>query len=56
MLDSNDIDSQRELLNVHRRTLAHFQKQAAQYGGEVLAPPQVVHGLGETREKIRDRS
>ncbi len=53
MLDSNDIDSQRELLNVHRRTLAHFQKQAAQYGGEVLAPPQVLNGLGETREKIR---
>jgi hypothetical protein len=53
MLSQEEIDHQHELLVVYRRTLAHLLTQAAQYGGEVHAPPQVVNGVFEARENIR---
>ncbi len=48
-----EIEQQQSLLNTHRRTVAHLVGQAAQYGGEAFAPPQVANGLYEARENIR---
>ncbi len=51
---SNEIvEQQQQLLAIHRRTLAHLCKQAAQYGGEVFAPTHVANGIYEARENIR---
>ena len=41
-----------DLIAAHRHTLAHLIKQAAQYGGEVYAPPQTVNGIAEARAEI----
>lgn len=50
--DPDAIAHQQQLLATHRRTLAHLLQQAAQYGGEVLAPPQTANGLAEARAAI----
>ncbi len=53
MPSQEEIEQQIELLAIHRRTLAHLLKQAAQYGGETLAPPQTVSGIAEARTNIQ---
>src|SRR5688500_12308083 len=52
MLDQDIIAKQLTLLAAHRRTLAHLLQQAAQYGGEVFAPPQTANGIAEARANI----
>src|SRR5947208_16865853 len=52
-LDPEFITQQLALLATHRRTLAHLREQAAQYGGEVFAPPQTANGIAEARTEIR---
>src|SRR5262245_9648199 len=52
-LDQETISAQQELLAAHRRTLAHLLQQAAQFGGEVFAPPQTANGIAETRTEIQ---
>lgn len=49
----DEIDQQQTLLATHRRTLVHLLQQAAQYGGEVSAPPSVSNGIHEARANIR---
>lgn len=39
-----DIAHQRELLTIHRRTLAHFLRQLAIHT-LAYAPPSVIHGI-----------
>src|SRR3982751_451351 len=53
MLDQEAIAQQQTLLATHRRTLAHLLEQAAQYGGEVFAPPQTANGIAEARQQTR---
>jgi GTPase SAR1 family protein len=53
MLDQDTITQQQELLAAHRRTLAHLVQQAAQYGGDVFAPPQTANGIAEARAQVR---
>src|SRR5258707_196771 len=53
MLDEDTIEQQQALLTIHRRTLAHLMEQAAQYGGEVFAPPPTANGITQAREEIR---
>jgi hypothetical protein len=53
MPDSDAISQQQELLATYRRTLAHLVRQAAHYGGEVFAPPQVANGILEARVQIQ---
>src|SRR5215210_442692 len=53
MLDPDTIAQQLTLLATHRRTLAHLLQQAAQYGGEVFAPPQTANGIAEARAEIQ---
>lgn len=53
MLDQETIAQQLNLLAAHRRTLAHLLQQAAQYGGEVFAPPQTANGIAEARADIQ---
>jgi hypothetical protein len=48
-----DIEQQRALLATYRRTLAHLVGQAAQYGGESLAPPHIANNLHEARDNIQ---
>src|SRR6476660_7859679 len=48
-----EIAQQQELLATHRRTLAHLLQQAAQFGGEVFAPPSTANGIAEARQEIR---
>src|SRR5690242_17253142 len=52
-LDQETIDQQFSLLAQYRRTLAHLLKQAAQFGGEVFAPPQIANGIAEARAEIQ---
>lgn len=52
-LDQETINQQLELLAAHRRTLAHLVAQAAQFGGEVFAPPQTANGIAEARAEIQ---
>ena len=52
MPTKEDIDHQRELLAIHRRTLAHHLKQRATLG-EAYTPPGVSHGIDEARKNIR---
>ena len=54
MLDQEAIDQQRELLAAHRRTLRHWLRQAAQYGGVVYAPPQTANGIDGDLVQRRD--
>lgn len=51
-LDQESINQQLELLVAHRRTLAHLLQQAAQFGGEVFAPPQTANGIAVARANI----
>src|SRR5262245_64541210 len=53
MLDQEAIDRQQELLAAYRRTLAHWLRQAAQYGGVVYAPPQTANGIDDARQQIK---
>src|SRR5262245_53833682 len=53
MSDDEIIGYQRELLATYRRTLAHLLRQAAQYGGELYAPPHLANNLYEVQEHIR---
>src|SRR6266542_3867263 len=52
-LDEDTINQQLSLLVAHRHTLEHLLQQAAQYGGEVFAPPQTANGIAEARQQIR---
>jgi hypothetical protein len=52
-LDQETIDNQFNLLATRRRTLAHLLQQAAQFGGEVFAPPQTANGIAEARTDIQ---
>lgn len=47
-----DIAQQKELLRLHRQTLAHFLQQQAALG-TAFTPPAVANGIRETREQIR---
>lgn len=51
-LDQDAITQQLTLLATHRRTLTHLVAQAAQYGGEVFAPPENANGLAAARAEI----
>jgi hypothetical protein len=51
-LDPETIDQQLALLAAHRRTLVHLLQQAAQYGGEIFAPPQTTNQIVESRANI----
>jgi DNA polymerase III delta prime subunit len=51
-LDQNAINQQLELLATYRRTLRHLLQQAAQFGGEVFAPPHTVNGIAEARAAV----
>jgi hypothetical protein len=51
-LDDDTIAQQLDLLATHRRTLTHLLTQAAQYGGEVFAPPQTANGITQARAEI----
>src|SRR5262249_4550528 len=53
MLDQEAIDQQQDLLATYRRTLAHWLRQAAQYGGVVYAPPQTANGIDDARRQIK---
>jgi hypothetical protein len=53
LLDPEARSQQLTLLATHRRTLAHLVAQAAQYGGEVFAPPQTANGIAEARAEIQ---
>jgi hypothetical protein len=48
-----EIARQQALLATYRRTLAHLLQQAARYGGEISAPPNVSNGIYEAREYMR---
>lgn len=48
----DDILERQKLLAVHRRTLMHLCRQAAQYGGELAAPPHIANGIYEARRNI----
>jgi len=52
-LDDEAITQQLALLTAHRRTLAHLLQQAAQFGGEVFAPPQTANGIAQARAEIQ---
>src|SRR5262245_35861937 len=53
MSDDETIGYQGEPLVTYRRTLAHLLRQAAQYGGELYAPPHLANSLYEAQEHIR---
>lgn len=52
MPTEQDIRHQHELLDIYRRNVQHYLRQAAAHGGELLAPPIVRHGLHEARQQI----
>src|SRR6266498_3633890 len=54
MSSQGDIEQQQQLLATYRRTLAHLLRQAAQYGGEVFAPPATANGIAEARASIQN--
>jgi tetratricopeptide (TPR) repeat protein len=51
-VSQEEIDQQRELLTIYRRTLAHYLNQQAALGAAHV-PPEVTHGLREARDNIR---
>src|SRR5688572_3458687 len=53
MPDAETMVYQQELLATYRRSLAHLLQQAAEYGGEAFAPPQVANGIVDARAHIR---
>lgn len=52
MPSQDEIFEQQELLQVYRRTLAHYLKQQAILG-TAYVPPVTVHGINEAREAIQ---
>jgi hypothetical protein len=52
MLDQESIEQQRQILAVHRRTLAHLLTQQATLTS-AYTPPGVMQGIDEARENIR---
>src|SRR5262245_56133903 len=52
MPNQEDINTQYELLAIHRRTLASYLKQRAALSGS-FTPPGVDNGIYEAREQIR---
>lgn len=52
MPTQEDIDQQNLLLETHRRTLAHYLRRKS-IVGEAYLPPEVAHGIRETRDNIR---
>src|SRR5689334_19562417 len=52
MLAQDIIKEQRQLLDTHRRTLAHYLSQQATLS-TAYTPPGVKHGIEEARESIR---
>jgi NB-ARC domain len=52
-LDQETINAQLTLLAAHRSTLAHLVQQAAQFGGEVFAPPQTANGIAGARAEVQ---
>src|SRR6266508_4702280 len=53
MAEQDTIIQQQDLLQAHRRTLAHLLQQAELHGGGALAPPHVVNGIDQARAEIR---
>ena len=49
MLTANEIEGQRQLLDLYRRNLARLLHQAAQYGGESFAPLATTNGIDAAR-------
>jgi hypothetical protein len=49
----DDIEHIVKLLAIHRRTLRHLCRQAAEFGGEHFAPPATANGIMEARKTIR---
>jgi hypothetical protein len=47
-----EILGQQQLLEIHRRTLFHYVEQKARLGSAHI-PPQITHGIFETRKEIR---
>lgn len=52
MPDSEEIARQLELLAIQRRTLHHYLRQQATFGG-AHTPPEVTHGVREARAEIK---
>src|SRR5690349_13629837 len=52
MSDQETIEQQRELLSIHRQSLAFHLKQLAKLG-EAFAPPGLFHSISEARAHIR---
>src|SRR5262245_46780192 len=51
--NGEEIEQQQVLLDSYRRTLVHLLHQAAQYGGEVYAPPITVNSIDNVRANIQ---
>jgi nucleoside phosphorylase len=51
-VSQEEIDQQRKLLALHRRTLASYLQRLAQLGS-AHAPPEIDHGMREARDSIR---
>ena len=51
MANSEEIAQQRGLLEIHRRNLAQYLKQRAQFG-DAYVPPVISNGIVEERENI----
>ena len=52
LLDDETIAQQLALLAQYRDTLTHLLAQAAQYGGELFAPPATANGIAQARAEI----
>src|SRR5262245_47170490 len=52
MPNPEDIDAQGELLQIHRRNLAHYTQQQALHGGVAFVPPAIANGIVEARAEI----
>lgn len=52
MPSADDIANQEQLLQAHRRTLAHLLQQAAAHGGLVFAPSATASGIVDARTGI----
>jgi predicted nucleotide-binding protein len=52
MTTQDDIDQQKTLLNIHRRNLAHYLKQAS-FHGEGNVPLGTLNGIDSERSEIR---
>jgi hypothetical protein len=51
MINKEEIAQQERLLEIHRRTIAHYLKQRALLG-VAFAPPAIAHGIHEACEEI----